>query len=61
VVPYDPGFGFGLRYYFFYQADEWLSLVRAAGFELIDQRINPTTYGLTKGANGWIETFARKP
>lgn len=61
MVACDPGFGFGLRHYFFYEAPEWQALLNGAGFEIIDQRVNPTTYGLTKGANGWIETFARKP
>jgi SAM-dependent methyltransferase len=50
-----------VRYYFFYLSDEWSRLVSNAGFELIDQQVNPTTAGLTKGATGWIETFARKP
>jgi hypothetical protein len=60
-VPYDPGNGLPTRFYYFYLASEWLDLVSRAGFQVLDQAINPTTSGLTAGANGWIETFARKP
>jgi SAM-dependent methyltransferase len=61
MVPYEPGFGLPTRIYFFYLANEWEATVRRAGFEVIDQHVNPTQYGLTDGATGWIETFGRKP
>jgi ubiquinone/menaquinone biosynthesis C-methylase UbiE len=61
LVPYEPGSQLPARFYFFYRADEWQELVKAAGFRILDQRVNSTSYGLTADATGWIETFARKP
>lgn len=47
------------RLYFYHQEEDWATLVRGAGLEILDQSV--THNHVNPGATGWIETFARKP
>jgi len=61
LVSAGPGYALpGQRHYAEYRAEEWLGLVEAAGFDLIEQRLKRTTEHVNAGATGWIETFAVK-
>jgi ubiquinone/menaquinone biosynthesis C-methylase UbiE len=48
------------RFYAYYRAEEWISLLEGAGFKLLEQRLKRTTDHVNAGATGWIETFARR-
>lgn len=61
LVPVNESDSLAGRFYVYYRAEEWTSLLEGSGFELIEERLKRTTDHLNPGATGWIETFARKP
>jgi ubiquinone/menaquinone biosynthesis C-methylase UbiE len=52
--------GLATRTYYYHDANAWAGLLSAAGFELIEHRVNRNAGNFNPGSTGWIETYARK-